>query len=415
MRKKVERYLARKLGVDDSEIAPREDGRYEGVAGDIDNLLKAVRDPDNGSRSGSQSKRAKLRQHSAGRMPYYPPYQSLNTYANYLSTGENAVLPSASWSSWHSDMHSPYVGQPRTPPGTAKRQGNGACLSSTKKSIFDESAAFPGLLNENLDEKLGTSPSLKGLSDMSPSLSTLKDSFTTPFPSDVNMQLSPEEADSLNKALFSEGMMTPFPKTPSASSSKPREVVRFRIGPKDEGSEDKKIGKMLGGRVPISPISPKQRSPTGIYDTLSDDLQKSLPEVGGSNSGKDSATSEKDELPAGAKFPEEDVAHGVFDKTPKRDTNISIPPASVGVEKLLKDLETPATNATEPMGSSFWADDGEMTPVPLHLTPQDHSVKFKVDSTEKRKLHEDPALHIDTPEAKRQKDDNHLDAGCFDC
>jgi len=379
MRKKVERYLAVKLGVDESEVMPQEDGRYDGISGDIDSLLKAVRDPDMSSRGSSHSKRAKMRAvaaaSSTARMGYHP-YQSLSTYANYLHTGENAVLPSAAWTSWNGETTaSPYIAQPRTPP-TKRRNESQGCLSSTKKTMFDDPS--PSFLGANLQARLENSPSLKDMTGMSPDMAALKDTFSTPFPGDVNMKLSPEEADSLNKTLFSEGVMTPYPPKTPMEIDTPGEILRFQIGA-EEGTTTTIIDKKMVDRICISPVADKGREALNFYDDDVGDSELACPSLEPVAACEMNDTDNEMMPPPSNSLPTElsSAAKPSFNKTPTRpDGGLVLPPASVGVEKLLKDLETPKTSATKDMGRSFWDDhDTEMSPVPLNLTPPERSVK----------------------------------------
>ncbi|KAL7557756.1 hypothetical protein ACA910_006230 [Epithemia clementina (nom. ined.)] len=407
MRKKVEKYLAAKLGVDETQIKPREDGRYDGMSNDVENLLRAIRESEPSSRGSSQSKRAKLNA-SASRMGYFP-YQSLATYANYLSTGENAVLPSASWTSWASQTTSPYIAPPHTPPGD-KKQGYPADCLSARKSIFDETS--PGLFGGNLEERLGNSPSMGKLHGMTPG-STFGESCSTPFPSDTQMKLSPEEAESLNKTLFSEGVMTPFPKTPvwNRDLQPPvLEAIHFQFG-SDDGSKRTKIRNMkIGDRVPISPVVDKRGEKRTIFyedpNIKNKDLSSSFPDFDDSPS----QAGDKEMMPpprfgSSTKKLSTSAVKFMEENTPKRGDMefFAVPPHSIDADKLLKDLETPATNQTEEMGESFWNDrhgDGPgLSPVPMSLTP--------AANTSKKRRHvktsddDNGSLMVDSPGSKR--------------
>ena len=396
MRKKVEKYLASKLGVDETQVKPREDGRYDGMSNDIDNLLRAVRESEPSSRGSSQSKRAKLNaagsSTSARRMGFFP-YQSLATYANYLSTGENAVVPSGSWTSWSGQTPSPYITAPQTPPGE-KKPLSSECLSA-RKSIFDETS--PSFLGGSLEERLGSSPALCKMQGMTPA-STFGESCTTPFPSDTQMKLSPEEAESLNKTLFSEGVMTPFPKTPMWNREHRTEPIRFRIGT-DDGKQQANIKNMrIGNRVPISPISEKKGERGRFHDEI-EHLASSFGGHGAAGFEEGRREDDKEIMPPpkfGVEEPTElsSAAKLFHDKTPKRDIELlRAPPSSIDADKLLKDLETetPATTQTEAMGESFWDDhhrQSDISPVPMSLTPASRAVKASdnVDSTGSKRL-----------------------------
>ena len=425
MRKKVEKYLAHKLGVDESQIKPREDGRYDGMLNDVDNLLRAVRESEPSSRGSSQSKRAKLNAASASvasasRIGFFP-YPSLSTYANYLSTGESAVLPSTAWTSWASQTTSPYITAPQTPPG--EKKADGECLSA-RKSIFDETS--PGLFGGNLEERLGNSPSFGKVQGMTPG-STFGDTCTTPFPSDTQMKLSPEEAESLNKTLFSEGVMTPFPKTPNLNQHRPREAIRFHIGSIEKENKTKISNMRFGGCVPISPLADK-RSRAGLYDedvSMDQDSGPSFPDLERSKSPTEQKNTSQfeDVMPPPKPFSSEVVNHLApstakksHEKTPTRDVDLFVvPPHSIDADKFLKDLETPATSRTVEMGESFWNDDPDagLSPMPMHFTPASRTVKASdnnASSTKKRPLSSEPCPgHQSTsspPDFKRHRNES---------
>jgi len=203
-------------------------------------------------------------------------------------------------------------------------------------------------------------------------MSVRRDSFDSPM-------FSPAATNAgLNKTLFSEGLLTPFPKTPQpprseaareslqAHSAPP--VCLFRLGVMSSpGHRERSIY----SRVPVSPVDPRE----SVTLTLQNE-----PEFEALRSLRQGYSSEGD-------FEETPSA------TPGRYTQNDMPPMSVDTSRLMKDIATPKTGATAAMGDSFFVDD--MSPMPLNLTPAmpSYSVKRK------------PAPSVSFSTTKRVKED----------
>lgn len=144
-------------------------------------------------------------------------------------------------------------------------------ILSAKKSIFDSPPK-----HQRLDDLM---PIGGGYDDdkakldirgMTP-MSDLKDTFSTPTGTVENACLSQEDAEKLNKTLFSEAVMaTPF----VAGSSLPAEPITFQIG--GEWDEEKyKDDMRLGNRVSISPVY-EDAGKASFFEN-DDELDKSIP------------------------------------------------------------------------------------------------------------------------------------------
>lgn len=219
-------------------------------------------------------------------------------------------------------------------------------LSTARKSIFDSYS--PGDLEKaDMGMDLGTPYGKTG----SP-MEARRDSFDSPMfsPGGVNT--------GLNKALFSEALLTPFPKTPQPPRPVPLletrsapPVCQFRIGaPSSPGHRERSIY----SRLAISPVN--KQADNSMYSIKNDpdfDMLWTLRRESGESS-------EHDHLPS---------------TTPGRYTQPDLPPMSVDTTRLMKEIATPRTGATESMGDSFFVDD--MSPMPLSLTPAMPTDSFK--------------------------------------
>jgi hypothetical protein len=142
------------------------------------------------------------------------------------------------------NMSTPFINMSITP--SSRREGY-LSVPSSRKSIFDSPKLGAGLSLE--------SPGGLNIHGMTP-LSSLKDTFATPYGSAMFSALSPEENLCLNKALFADERTskTLLAKTP-VSSKMPREM-KLRIGG-NEDSMSSFISDMQYNRVSISPLSCK--------------------------------------------------------------------------------------------------------------------------------------------------------------
>jgi hypothetical protein len=307
MRRKIEKYLAQKMGLDESQVQPTEDGRYD-FKDDFDGVLAAVRGKDcvlapvrvskpNSARSSRPSGKKPFENRST--MPYYhySSHYSANSYASNIygpphshlsqhSSGkENLYSAYPSWSSSSASVHRSRRKQSQSPSHVLKTPRSidksldnfsDNCLTSARKSIFDSPArrVFISDLHMNLG---GGSPNQLHMQGLTPPMSDLKNTFATPLPSDSISNFSPDDADCLNKTLFSEAVMTPFPKTPSAisvSGSAHSEPLHFCFG-REKPNEYKDM--RLSNRVSISPIF-RDTERANFYDD-DDQLDKSMQQL----------------------------------------------------------------------------------------------------------------------------------------
>jgi hypothetical protein len=288
---------------------------------------------------------------------------------------------------WQSDppKRKPAPASPRmakTPVSNGKTLGFPlACLSSARKSMFDES---PGSLN------MGSSPDNMSLQGMTPPMSNLKDTFATPLPCDSLPDLSTEEAYALNKTLFSDEPMTPFPKTPVATKMTVS-TMHFYLG--SDSSVGTDVSSMrISNRVSISPIC----KDAGTHSFFEDDeeLTKSFKSLGEgltkeSESLDDQEDSDTEKMPPptaprirnAPRISSSSVSkiHKFVDTESRTPNNVSKDNYMDGGEirdlsnpspfgsNMMKDLNTPSTAATEQ--SSFWSAQLGLSPVPLSPFP----------------------------------------------
>lgn len=293
------------MGVDESQIQPTEDGRYD-FKDDFDGVLSAVRGKDCASSTVRGTKPSSARSSRPGKKPFdnHVPMHYYNYASHYPTTSfhggihgpthggasqqggkENALYSGySSWSSNASSIQGSTQKQRLSPaPGLktpASLEDNldefaDSCLASARKSIFDSPTrrSFVSDFQISLD----ASPGHLNIHGMTPPMSDLKNTFATPLPSDSATNLSPNEAASLNKTLFSEAVMTPFPKTPCAMSSSglpQAEPLHFIFG----GDKTRQYKDMrLSNRVSISPIFRETERATFFDDD--DELEKSFQQL----------------------------------------------------------------------------------------------------------------------------------------
>jgi hypothetical protein len=361
LRRKVERYLAEKRGVDYSAIKPVDkEGRYEynntddNVDSTMFRVISVMQTPRSATKKGGSrtdggnddnsatmiattNTAAATTTTSTGYNPYanlsmypiyYPPppmpgqmpfaggYGSTSSSHNnnQLAMAQSAtpqVNTAAAATAATRHFASPYIRPVQTPnPSTSVKStvgrsssrssgrgggggGSGEGFSSTKKSIFDDSPNVSlggGSLGMRLDAQSPGSSlrSLQGIMTTSPPQShshSLMDTFSTPFPVESFPAFSYDEADSLNKSLFSDGIMTPFPKTPGATtfrfssslSSRPTTMIRtaIRISIGSDATVGTNIrNKKIGHKVSISPIS--KNAWKGSFLSDDDELSQTL-------------------------------------------------------------------------------------------------------------------------------------------
>ena len=440
MRRKIEKFLAQKKGVDESQIIPAEDGRYE-FDYDFEGVLEAVRGKDlasggsNRKRATSTAKKEARRQSQQPPLPsmrpslpppmsyYYPPPYSMagssfpGMYAPPhmgapplpapMGKENSMYLPPTYWAA-SSQMAAVTMGMHMSPPAPAPQFGlstpgdkpfdnfPAGSLLSAKKSIFDSPTPKQHRLDDlmmiggnfNQNSKLD----VRG---MTPPMSDLKDTFATPLGTTVeNASLTKEEAESLNKSLFSDAVVaTPF--AAAAIAKRPAQKIHFAIGVesgKDYADNDMK----LGNRVSISPIYQDAGKASFFEDD--DELDKSIPPPPrpAEKSDDDKETMPPPTAPRTApKTAPRSLGGGStavsklqnfadFTKTPGLTPGgFADDPTPFDSCKMAKELtQTPGTAAT--VENSFWSEHG-MSPVPLSPfqspTFTDHPT-----TTKKRKL-----------------------------
>ena len=317
MRRKIEKYLARKQGLEEGAIQPEEDGRYD-FDDDLDGVLAAVRgsDPESSTKkkmvhphhlTKSSSQHPHHRHHhphanmnnNGGNMnmpPYYPPpYNPYGMYpmaphmmrpnGNGGNANNNSSMPpyATPWANppppqmmqhgppLHA-LNKPLFGAVKSPDpsplatlqlstprakSTNTDYADSSCLSTAHKSMFDFNFSPPA-------SKIRQQSSLLSSSEhMTPPMSCLKDIFASPMPAASSPSaLTPTDAASLNKSLFADhhsSVLTPFGGTKSSSclQSPPSAF----LPDDDENDQDKPIcihmtsdNHRLSSRVSISPI-----------------------------------------------------------------------------------------------------------------------------------------------------------------
>jgi len=320
MRRKIEKFLAKKQGVDQANIRYTEDGRFD-FMGDLEGVLAAVRGKDGSGRGrgkdrGSEKKKKKdemmrhsmpgammpmpyghygMGHHGMPRGPHMPmgvlSAKDKNNPFGY-SPWQPASIPmkpnSAPGASGSAGM-SPYNANSMslTPAGKSK----GALIqnidftsnifASARKSIFDSPGSIGGHLGLNM-----MSPTEMNVHGMTP-MSSLHDTFATPFSKELMSEFSPEDDSNLNKMLFADDAdfkNDSFLRTPNFISS--RDKLHFRIG-NDSAIMNASMGESRINRLSISPISGSAAS-TSFFDSSGDsdlkDCFKSVADLTLSNS-----------------------------------------------------------------------------------------------------------------------------------
>jgi hypothetical protein len=394
MKRKIEKYIAAKKGVDEKAVKPGSDGRYE-IKNDIFGALAAVRgnevmrsnrlsvdsvvSSEVSSSSGKKKSTSSVKraihmgnvpasagaahqahpyfpyyaggfpphlyppaammamhggkENSAGQFPHVPPY-----WAHFMTPGANP----ASFMDSKNNLDGSFAASaqqhhPMMYPGHAPPE-----ISAATKSIFDS----PPKNYLNRMSKID-------INDMTPPDSDLKDTFATPLASKVESAMSHEEAFSLNKSLFSEAVVsTPFD---SKSPRRAVEEIRLSIG------DDERLNDSISGLVSISPIYANAGSIK--YFAESDD--------GTNESNKKRDANDIDLMPPPMTAPRtaKSVEFQSLSNTPstKRKLDEFSPFDSCKMARRM--TQTPSTAKTESLEDSFWSTmtspGGTMSPAPL--------------------------------------------------
>jgi hypothetical protein len=300
MKRKIEKFLAHKVGVDEAQILADEDGRYD-LKGDFDGALAAVRGKEipsaNRGRSSNPPKSAQAANRRSYPEPrqighyyhahYAPPPPPPPTYTVAANAGfphhatvyhpshhapagpmmpihgkENSMNrnypPPQQHAYWTTDNSGlgvrpptlPPPPQPNLSPHPTIKSGldddddfASACLLSAKKSIFDTP---PKLRMNDTDDP--SSISKIDIRGMTPD-TDFRNTFRSPMADSREgaSLLTKDEAFSLNKSLFSEAVMsTPCNQHINKNGLRNKDPVRFGIGQEQDTD--------LNNRVSVSPI-----------------------------------------------------------------------------------------------------------------------------------------------------------------
>lgn len=366
MRRKIEKYLAQKAGVDESQIEPAEDGRYA-FKGDFEGVLAAVRGKDghsgplrgssrimssdsrrtsyesscdSTSANGSAQRNASLPLSSNYYYPPPPPY-NLGSFPGLYpppmgkeNAGSCLYLPPPYW-----PPHNPMAAAPHRSP-------KANFLLSAKKSIFDSPP------KHNVKSSSATTP---------PPMSDLKNTFATPLATNNETDLSHDEAMCLNKTLFSEAVMsTPFLCPPKPSVAEPI-LISIGCDERTKNYLSSENSLQLSSRVSISPIY-RDAGKASFFDD-DEELSKSVIAV--------MQRDDKEIMPpptTAARVRKASAGSALDFATPNLDSNSFTPFDSCKMAKHL--TATPSTTQTTALDdTSFWNDDSHeyngMSPVPL--------------------------------------------------
>lgn len=328
IKKKVERHLASRMGIDECELPTHDDGRYREYD-DVDTLLTAIREFDSASKTSSSRKKKRAAEPARSLLPKDP---MARLYPNYYPNQAGSSMGHAT---------------PRAKPQGRRTEEH--AMSTARKSIFDSCSPTEF-------EKASISMDLDSpFKNTSTPMAAGRDSFDLPL-------FSPEATSAgLNKTLFSEGLLTPFPKTPQppqpiAESQSAPPVCHFRLGVMTSpGHRERSVY----SRVAVSPVDGNAAGTVSLQHEPEFEALRNLRQ-------EHISGNEFDHLPS---------------TTPGRYTQSDLPPMSVDTSRLMKDIATPKTGATASMGDSFFMD--EMSPMPLSLTPAmpSYSVKRKTAPT----------------------------------
>ena len=414
MRRKIEKYLAKKQGVDEANVRYTEDGRFD-FMGDLEGVLSAVRGKENlgkvkrtdrkARRSSTKKKKFDPKMAHLGMPPPYMPYgmppmhypgmpPHPGMYPHDMSMGHpypypmakppaksskdtniplapkptvsekpgKALSPKNSTTESESELRHPFMDISMTPAHKLQQQVPGSgFLSSSRKSMF---ASPKPVGDESLEVALNGSPSIN-MSGMTP-LSTFKGAFSTPYSSELFSELSLEDNLTLNKALFADDdhpSKTPLSKSNLSKTlpQTPREM-RLMIG----GSEDSMssfISDMRYNRVSISPVSHKAKVQREMQDkTPLRSINKSIHFADEHNDILNSVTKVNSMMPSVTATEEAQSL------TPNNVTNITQDSINTGDVHSSSPFDTSLT----PIGAydqSFWGNQLGFSPQNTALTP----------------------------------------------
>jgi hypothetical protein len=391
MRRKIEKFLALKAGVDESQIIPTEDGRYDFKC-DFEAVLAAVRGKD----GFSGNLRGANRIMNSGTRSSRSSMSSTVSSVKSVHEGDShrKSLPMIGYYQPQYPFHPPYgtnmfYGQPPIPIGKENmnniypppywpppRKTASNVLKSTEKSIYDSPP--------KLSYSVGPEPTLTPTGP----LSDLKDTFATPLAASNDAHFSLEDAMDLNKTLFSEAVMsTPFFGTkPESDKTK---TIHITIGDDEKIKDYQKEDMKLNNRVSVSPMSRDTYKPI-IYEG-DDELSKCVL----ANMHEDF---DKEIMPPPTATRVRIAPLSKRTCSDRKSANTDRIQTPMPVHSLtpfdscsmVKHLTTPSTAATATLeDTSFWNDDyHSMSPVQLSCSPTFHSPNPIFSTTKKVSRHE---------------------------
>lgn len=402
MRRKIEKYLAQKAGVDESQIIPTDDGRYD-FKGDFEGVLEAVRGKD----GHSGNLRGANRIMNSGTRSARSSMSSTVSAVKSLQDGnsQRKSVPVLGYYHTQYPLHPAYganmfYGQPHVPIGKEnvypppywpppRKTELSHFVKCTEKSIYDS----PPKLSFNVP------PQEAPLTPAGP-MSDLKDTFATPLASNSDTHFSLEDAMDLNKTLFAEAVMT-TPFFNATVKGDKVEAIHFVIGDDKKLKDYKKCGMKLNNRVSVSPLSRDACKLEGdeelskcVLTNMNEELDKEImppPTATRVRIAPHSMTSSRKST----------CADSI--QTPMPVHSLT-PFDSCG---MIKQLTTPSTTATATLeDTSFWNDDyNGMSPVDLSCSPPFHSPNPVFSTT--RKVHRRDVFHDHT--ATSGTDDMDMD------
>eukprot|EP00529_Nitzschia_sp_RCC80_P005226 CAMPEP_0113486984 /NCGR_PEP_ID=MMETSP0014_2-20120614/25278_1 /TAXON_ID=2857 /ORGANISM="Nitzschia sp." /LENGTH=991 /DNA_ID=CAMNT_0000380673 /DNA_START=28 /DNA_END=3003 /DNA_ORIENTATION=+ /assembly_acc=CAM_ASM_000159 len=295
MRRKIEKFLARKQNVEENNIRLTPDGRYD-FMGDLEGVLNAVRGKDptlksskkstgrKPKRDSSMKKMAKEQQKmnqmsmSMGYMPYGmpPPYAAMHMYpapdGTYMPYPPPMAYGKPPVTGEKENIKNVHLAPRSAPQKDEKTERTAASATTTQEqpqkgsdpvATFLNSASKAFTHTPKAMAPLGgmrlNSPSMHDLNmrGMTP-LSTVRGTFGPSYydSAGVFSELSPEENINLNKALFAEE--DGRNKDNATNTTKPRTPLemKFAIGSakKERVERSSFMGNLGGSRVSISPL-----------------------------------------------------------------------------------------------------------------------------------------------------------------
>ena len=432
MKRKIEKYLAKKQAVDVANIRFTEDGRFD-FMGDLDGVLAAVRGKEGPPRSRTKSEKKPLKQkkkrdllssngqqhHHMPSHGMHPPPHPMYSYPhpymhgmhgppplhhNAMSIHQNSKPPSKtidrkkdltheSYSNHHDDKENfPSTAKPKletyasSPP--KDRHGYNSAMSpyfgamtpgSTMKTPFAiNTGDFPSKYFENTPRR-GDDGSLQD-NGMTP-LTDFRESFT-PFAGDGMFSL--HSNGDLSKTLFADDSLESILKTPTCKSVA---TLRIRIGGAEKDIDAaEEVAAQFRRQVTISPISDTVQRSKRYTDDL--EMSVSFAEKGSGKRKRHFDGEDGSCTPAAKNNLFLDPQKSSID-TPLRDITMETADSSNSASSPFDPaamMQTPGT-ADSGRNSSFWTHQLGFSPTEADFTPF-RSPNSELAKFEKSKLEE---------------------------